>query len=63
MVTCWTEGAVLTVPVTGEGEPQVLLCGWDLFDASTPVPHVWDGRNVTFTVTAEMVRKHVMVVF
>ncbi len=63
VVTCWTEGAVLTVPVTGEGEPQVLLCGWDLFDASTPVPHVWDGRNVTFTVTAEMVRKHVMVVF
>ena len=58
-VTCWTEGAVLTIPAAGEGAPRVLACTWDMFDASTPVEHKWDGRNVTFTVTPELVADRV----
>ncbi|MBQ8612579.1 MAG: hypothetical protein IJ412_12845, partial [Oscillospiraceae bacterium] len=62
-VTCWTEGAVLTIPAAGEGAPQVLGCEWDLFGANIPVEHKWDGRNVTFTVTPELAAKHIAIVF
>ena len=62
-VTCWTEGAVLTIPAAGEGAPQVLACNWDIFDASIPVEHKWDGRSVTFTVTPELVTKRIAIVF
>ena len=54
---------LLTVPAAGEGEPKVLVCDWDLFGASTPVEHTWDGRKVTFTVTGDLLAKHVMIVF
>ncbi len=63
LTTCWTEGAVLTIPAAGEGAPRVLGCKWDLFDASIPVEHKWDGRNVTFTVTPELVGKRIAIAF
>ncbi|MBQ2956375.1 MAG: hypothetical protein IJE08_07930 [Clostridia bacterium] len=63
LVTCWTEGAVLTIPAAGEGTPKVLGCKWDMFDASIPVEHRWDGRSVSFTVTPELVGTRVAIVF
>jgi len=63
LVTCWTEGAELTIPAKGDGTPQVLGCKWDMFDASIPVEHKWDGSHVTFKVTPELVGIRVAIVF
>ncbi len=63
LTTCWTEGAVVTVPAAGEGEPKVLGCKDRVFDASIPVAHSWDGRNVTFTVTPELAGTRILIVF
>ncbi len=63
MATCWTEGATLTVPAKGKGTPRVLACAERLFKAEIPVEHTFADGKVTFTVTPELVGKHVMIVF
>ena len=63
MATCWTEGTTLMVPVKGEGMPKVLACAERLFKAEIPVAHTYADGKVTFTVTPELIGKHVMIVF
>ena len=63
LVTGWTEGAVLTVPAAGKGEPKVLGCKDRVFDASIPVAHTYADGKVTFTVTPELVGTRILIVF
>ena len=56
-------GVTLSIPVPGEGEPQVLACRDVWFDASVPVQHTCAGGRVTFTVTPELAGKNILIAF
>ena len=63
LACCFTEGATLTVPVSGKGTPQVWGCRDRVFDPSIHVPCSYDGKVISYTATPELVGKQILIMF